>query len=61
MRTIITLGIGFWMGRQLYINHDKRVTSAREAKLKQRLVAFLKEKDLKQNQIEKQANQLLGN
>ena len=49
------------MGRQLYINHDKRVASAREAKLKQRLVAFLKEKDLKQNQIEKQANQLLGN
>ncbi|WP_232657144.1 hypothetical protein [Tenacibaculum maritimum] len=49
------------MGRQLYINHDKRVARAREAKLKQRLIAFLKEKDPNQTQIEKQANQLLGN
>ena len=61
MRTIITLGIGFWMGRQLYINHDKRVARAREAKLKQRLMSLLKEKDPKQTQIEKQANKRLGN
>ena len=61
MRTIITLGVGFWLGRQLYINHDKRVARARETRLKQRLVSFLKEKDLDLKNAQKQADQLLSN
>lgn len=61
MRTIITLGVGFWLGRQLYINHDKRVARAKETRLKQRLVSFLKEKDLDLKKAQKQADQLLSN
>jgi len=61
MRTIITLGAGFWLGRQLYINHDKRVARAKETRLKQRLVSFLKEKDLDLKNAQKQADQLLSN
>ncbi|PZX43519.1 hypothetical protein LX97_00520 [Nonlabens dokdonensis] len=61
MRTIITLGVGFWLGRQLYINHDKRVARAKETRLKRRLVSFLKEKDLDTKNAQKQANQLLSN
>ena len=61
MRTIITLGVGFWLGRQLYINHDKRVARAKEMRLKQRLVSFLKEKDLDLKNAQKQADQLLSN
>ena len=61
MRTIITLGVGFWLGRQLYINHDKRVARARETRLKQRLVSFLKEKDLDLKNAQKKADQLLSN
>jgi len=61
MRTIITLGVGFWLGRQLYINHDKRVARARETRLKQRLVSFLKEKDLDLKNAQKQADHLLSN
>ncbi|WP_452222126.1 hypothetical protein [Lacinutrix salivirga] len=61
MRTIITLGVGFWLGRQLYINHDKRVARAKETRLKQRLVSFLKEKDLDLKNAQKQADQLLSN
>lgn len=60
MRTIITLGVGFWLGRQLYINHDKRVARAKETRLKQRLVSFLKEKDLDLKNAQKQADQLLS-
>ena len=61
MRTIITLGVGFWLGRQLYINHDKRVARAKETRLKQRLISFLKEKDLDLKNAQKQADQLLSN
>ena len=61
MRTIITLGVGFWLGRQLYINYDKRIARARETRLKQRLVSFLKEKDLDLKNAQKQADQLLSN
>ncbi len=61
MRKIITLGVGFWLGRQLYINHDKRVARAKKTRLKQRLVSFLKEKDLDLKKAQKQADQLLSN
>jgi len=37
MKTILTLGVGFWLGRQLYINYDKRTALRKEAQLKARL------------------------
>lgn len=45
MKTILTLGVGFWLGRQVYVNYDKRNTLKKEAQLKARLEKFLEAHD----------------
>lgn len=60
MKTILTLGVGFWLGRQIYINYDKRIALKKEAQLKARLQKFLEENDFTKAESQKQKNRILG-
>lgn len=60
MKTILTLGVGFWLGRQIYINYDKRTVLKKEAQLKARLQKFLEENDFTKAESQKQKNRILG-
>lgn len=61
MRTIITLGLGFWMGRQLYINYDKRVAHQKELKVKKRLIDFIEKNKMNVTNPKKKVDQLFSN
>ena len=50
MRTVITLAIGFWLGRQNYIKYDKQTALKKEEKIKNRLKSFLEDNGLIENQ-----------
>ncbi|GER60112.1 MULTISPECIES: hypothetical protein [Flavobacteriaceae] len=56
MKTILTLGVGFWLGRQLYINYDKRTALRKEAQLKARLQQFLEQNDFSKTDSKKHSN-----
>ena len=56
MKTILTLGVGFWLGRQLYINYDKRTALRKEAQLKARLQQFLEQNDVSKTDSKKHSN-----
>ncbi|MEQ3656522.1 MAG: hypothetical protein ABNH00_11715 [Dokdonia sp.] len=60
MKTILTLGVGFWLGRQLYINYDKRTALKKEAQLKARLQQFLEDHNFSKAESKKQSNRLVG-
>ena len=60
MKTIITLGIGFWLGRQIYINYDKKESRQKEARLKKRLLDFLEVNNFSKIESKKQAKTILG-
>lgn len=60
MRTVIALAIGFWVGRQIYINYDKEEARIKEAKAKKRLKQFLEENGLTQSEAHEQSDEILG-
>lgn len=60
MKTILTLGVGFWLGRQIYINYDKRTALRKEAQLKKRLLDFLEENDFSKAESKKHLNRIVG-
>ncbi|WP_339625478.1 hypothetical protein [uncultured Winogradskyella sp.] len=60
MKTILTLGVGFWLGRQIYINYDKRTALKKEAQLKARLQKFLEDNDFSKTESKKQSNRIVG-
>jgi len=60
MKTILTLGVGFWLGRQIYINYDKRTALKKEAQLKARLQQFLEDNDFSKTESKKQSNRIVG-
>ncbi|WP_407264861.1 hypothetical protein R5N98_12425 [Tenacibaculum maritimum] len=60
MKTILTLGVGFWLGRQIYVNYDKRTALKKEAQLKARLQKFLKDNDFSETESKKQSNRIVG-
>lgn len=60
MKTILTLGVGFWLGRQIYINYDKRTAHRKEAQLKKRLQSFLEDNDFTKTESEKHINRIVG-
>tara|TARA_R110002094_G_scaffold59622_1_gene70437 strand:+ start:148 stop:330 length:183 start_codon:yes stop_codon:yes gene_type:complete len=60
MKTILTLGVGFWLGRQIYINYDKRTALRKEAQLKKRLRDFLEDNDFTKTESKKHINRIVG-
>lgn len=59
MRTIITLAIGYWIARQIYVNFDKEQSRIKETKTKKRLTAFLKQNGLTQSEADTQTRRIL--
>tara|TARA_R100001377_G_scaffold59715_1_gene36040 strand:- start:597 stop:779 length:183 start_codon:yes stop_codon:yes gene_type:complete len=60
MKTILTLGVGFWLGRQIYVNYDKRTALKKEAQIKARLQKFLADNDFSKTESKKQSNRIVG-
>jgi len=60
MKTILTLGVGFWLGRQIYVNYDKRTALKKEAQLKARLQKFLEDNNFSKTESKKQSNRIVG-
>ena len=44
MRTIITLALGIYIGRQIYIQWDKETAKQKEKVVKKKLISFLNDK-----------------
>ncbi|QRM89523.1 hypothetical protein FG167_09870 [Lacinutrix sp. WUR7] len=59
MKTILTLGVGFWLGRQIYVNYDKRTALKKEAALKARLQQFLEDNNFSKTESQKQSNRIV--
>jgi hypothetical protein len=59
MKTILTLGVGFWLGRQMYVNYDKRTALKKEAQLKARLQKFLEDNNFSKTESKKQSNRIV--
>ncbi len=47
MRTIMSLAVGFFLGRQLYLQYDKEEALKREQAFKDRIKKLLEENKLK--------------
>jgi hypothetical protein len=58
MKTILTLSIGFWLGRQLYNNYDKHNALNREGLTKARLQEFLEQNDFSKTDSKKYSNSI---
>ncbi|GAA0892645.1 hypothetical protein GCM10009122_23240 [Fulvivirga kasyanovii] len=52
MKTVAALAIGFWLGRQLYINYDRQQAIQKEAAVKRRLKNVLGDLGISKAEIE---------
>jgi len=60
MKTIITLAVGFWLGRQIYIKYDKEQAKEMEESVKKRLQSFLKENGLTKTEVKETTEEIIG-
>lgn len=60
MKTIITLAVGFWLGRQIYIKYDKEQAKEMEEGIKKRLQSFLKENGLTKTEVKETTEEIIG-
>ena len=60
MKTIITLAVGFWLGRQIYIKYDKGKAKEMEKGIKNRLQSFLKENGLGKTEVKETTEEIIG-
>ncbi len=60
MKTILTLGVGFWLGRQLYINYDKKEARQKEAQIKRRLTQFLEDQNFSKAELDRFSSKIIG-
>ncbi|MBL4574817.1 MAG: hypothetical protein JKY51_01795 [Opitutaceae bacterium] len=59
MKTVITLAIGFLIGRQIYINYDKNEARKKESEVKDRLKQFLQDNGLDHKEASKQSDKIM--
>ena len=60
MRTVITLAIGFWLGRQIYIKYDKQTALKKEEQIKNRLKSFLEDNGLTKREVKETTEEIIG-
>lgn len=60
MRTVITLAVGFWLGRQIYVKYDREKVQQKEERVKSRLEAFLKENGLTRTEVKETVNEIIN-
>ena len=57
--TLISLCVGFLVGRHIYINYDKKQARQKETQIKNRLVETLKELGLSTREVNTQSQRIL--
>lgn len=60
MRTVITLAVGFWLARQIYINQDESEARKKEAQIKRKLHHFLKQNGLTKTELKEATKEIIG-
>ena len=60
MRTVVTLAVGFWLGRQIYVRYDREKIKKKEERVKSRLEAFLKENGLNRTQVQTTIKEIIN-
>ncbi|WP_157366736.1 hypothetical protein [Aquimarina agarilytica] len=58
MKTVLSLAVGFWVGRQVYINYNASQAKAREAHIKKQLMAVFEKSRIKSKQLQEQIEQI---
>ncbi len=58
MKTVLTLAVGFWIGRQVYLNHSKKQAMEKEAAVKKQLHEVLKKYRVKGKGIQKEVERI---
>lgn len=61
MKTILTLSVGFWIGRQVYINYNREQTQSREAAIKKQLEAVFRKYNMKAKGVREQVERIFKN
>jgi len=51
MRTILSLAVGFWLGRQLYTQYDKEQILKKEKHLKKKVKGFLEDEGFSEAEV----------
>jgi hypothetical protein len=59
MRTVITLAVGFWLGRSIYINYDKETAKKKEEAVKNRLKNVLSEYGLSKTEVKEKVGKII--
>ena len=60
MKTILTLGVGFWLGRELYLKYDKKATYRKRQQISKRLEVFLKSNGFNEQQQKVYSKEIIG-
>lgn len=60
MKTILAIGVGFMIARQIYGNMNKQEARKMEENMKKKLTDFMKEKGFSEQEIKKKSNEILG-
>ncbi|HEY9084024.1 MAG TPA: hypothetical protein VIN73_11870 [Vicingaceae bacterium] len=60
MRTVVTLAVGFWLARQLYVRYDREKINKKQQRVKSRLEAFLKENGLNPVQVDVAVKEIIN-
>ncbi|UII32177.1 hypothetical protein LVD17_28230 [Fulvivirga ulvae] len=58
MKTIAALAVGFWLGRQGYINYDRQQALEKEAIMKRKVKKMLEEMGLSKSDITEKVKQI---
>ena len=59
MKTVLVLAIGFWIGRQIYINFDQEEAKQKEAKLKEKLLQYFQKQGFSKKEASEKVEQFL--
>ena len=60
MKTVITLAVGFWIGRSVYIHYDRQTALKKEQAIKKRLKSVLTQYGLSNAQVNKKTREIIG-
>jgi len=60
MKTVLTLALGFWLGRQIYIKYDRQTALKKEEQIKSRLKSFLEENGLTKTEVKETTTEIIG-
>ncbi|MBL6444681.1 hypothetical protein JMN32_00065 [Fulvivirga sp. 29W222] len=58
MKTIAALAVGFWLGRQMYINYDRQQALEKEAGMKRKVKMMFEEMGLSKSDITEKVQQI---